>query len=529
MAAVCVKRGVCAVAAFLFLLLPLAGCGPVAKRQQDTVLDWYVNFSWFKAQWGQNHVTETVTRETGTRVLFSVPAGDEGETLTSMIQQNALPDLITVGWWSPQVSTLIEGGYVYPLNELAEQYAPDFLENAGEAQLEWYRQADGNVYGYPSFSVQPGREESEDVCSNIAFVVRRDLYEALGCPDMTTPEGFASALRQAAEQFPQVEGGPLIPFGVCDFNEYGNASLSDNLQDFLAIPQEKDGAAYDYTTDPDYITWLDTIRQLAADGTIKSDFFLDKRPQALDKIQQGRYFCLIYQWPDMEAPLKSIYAEKPERMYIAVDGPKNAAGDDHALSAVGMNGWTLTFISRDCADPEKAIRLLSYLVSEEGSNLVRYGLEGEDYVWQDGRAELIGQAAELFETDYPAYVQQIGANNTYWMMQSGSTSMPVEPVSQIREWAFPHTVNVSAYEVSFEPGSEAAAIDEQTRRLWGQTLPALLLAPTREEFDRILGEYVAQREQMGWDILMQARTEAYAQNNEKLARLAEPGEVDDEK
>ena len=231
----------------------------------------------------------------------------------------------------------------------------------------------------------------------------------------------------------------------------------------------------------------------------------------------------------MEAPLKSIYAEKPERMYIAVDGPKNAAGDDHALSAVGMNGWTLTFISRDCADPEKAIRLLSYLVSEEGSNLVRYGLEGEDYVWQDGRAELIGQAAELFETDYPAYVQQIGANNTYWMMQSGSTSMPVEAVSQIREWAFPHTVNVSAYEVSFEPGSEAAAIDEQTRRLWGQTLPALLLAPTREEFDRILGEYVAQREQMGWDILMQARTEAYAQNNEKLARLAEPGEVDDEK
>lgn len=526
MAAVSVKRMVCAVAASL-LFAALAGCAPAQQKQQTTALDWYVNFSWFTTQWGQNHVTDTITEKTGVDVRYSVPAGDEGETLNAMIQQNVLPDLITVGWWSPQVSTLIEGGYVYPLNELAEQYAPEFLENAGQAQLEWYRQPDGNVYGYPSFSVEPGWEETEDVCSNIAFVVRKDLYEALGCPDMTTPEGFSAALRQAAERFPQVDGGPLIPFGVCDFNEYGNASLSDNLRDFLAIPQEKDGTAYDYTTDPEYLTWLDTVRQLVADGTIKSNFFLDKRQQTLSKILQGRYFCLIYQWPDMEAELKTLYAQHPERMYIAVDGPKNSAGDDHALSAVGMNGWTLTFVSRDCRDPEKAIRLLSYLASDEGRDLVRYGLEGEDYQWKNGRAELIGTAADLFENDYPAYVQQIGANNTYWMMQTGPSTMPVEAVEQIRQWSFPYTVNVSAYEVSFAPGSEAAAIDERVKRLWGQTLPALLLAPTREEFDRVLEDYKTQRQAMGWDALMQARTAAYAENHEKLDRLTRAGEVND--
>lgn len=521
------KHAVCVIAVFCCLIAVLAGCVRPQTAPKTTTLDWYVNFSWFTAQWGQNHVTSAITDETGVQVRFSVPAGDEGETLNAMIQQDALPDLITVGWWSPQVSTLIEGGYVYPLNELAEQYAPEFLENAGKAQLEWYRQPDGNVYGYPSFSVEPGDEIAENLGSNVVFVVRKDLYEALGCPDMTTPEGFSAALRQAAEQFPQVDGMPLIPLGVGDFNEYGNASLSDSLRDFLAIPQEKNRVAYDYVTDPDYLTWLETLRQLVADGVIQSDFFLDKRQQTLEKIRQGRYFCLIYQWSDMEAELKTIYEQSPERMYIAVDGPKNSAGDDHTLSAVGMNGWTLTFISRDCADPEKAIQLMSYLVSQEGRELIRLGLEGEDYQWQNDRPELIGQAAQLFQNDYPAYVQQIGANNTYWMLQNGPTSLPVEALDQIRDWSARYTVNVSAYEVAFAPGSSAAAIDERIKQLWGQTLPALLLAPTHQEFEQILQDYLDQREELGWDALMQARTNAFTQNHGKLARLEYSDEVDD--
>ena len=524
------KRAVCVIAALLCLAAVLAGCMQGDREKEEkklTTLDWYVNFSWFTAQWGENHVTRAITDATGVQVRFSVPAGDEGETLNAMLQQDKLPDLITVGWWAPQVSTLIEEGYVYPLNELAEQYAPEFLENAGAAQLEWYRQPDGNVYGCPSFSVEPGKEVEGSASSNVVFVVRKDLYEALGCPDMTTPEGFADALRRAAEQFPQVDGMPLIPLGVGDFNEYGNASLSDSLRDFLAIPQEKNGVAYDYVTDPDYLTWLKTLRQLVADGIIKSDFFLDKRQQTLEKIRQGRYFCLIYQWSDMEAELKTIYEQDPERMYIAVDGPKNSSGDNHTLSEVGMNGWTLTFISRDCEDPEKAIQLMSYLLSEEGSELVRYGVEGLDYQMQAGQPQLIGQAAELFQKDYSSYIQQIGANNTYWMLQDMGASLPVTALDQIREWSAQYTVNVSAYEVAFAPGSKAAAADEQIKQLWGQTLPDLLLAPTEQEFDQVFQDYLTRRKEMGWDALMQARTNAFLQNHGKLARLEYLDEVDD--
>lgn len=509
-----IARSVCLTAALLLLV----GCAaePQQSQTQASRLDWYVNFSWFNAGWGGNHVTDTITETTGVTVDFSTPTGAGSDTLDAMIRQGDLPDLITLGWWEPQISTLIDGGYVYSLDELAETYDPDFYTVAGADQLDWYRQPDGYVYGYPSFSA--GVEEAQQA-ANMVFVVRKDLYEALGSPDMTTPEGFADTLRRAAAQYPEVDGKPLIPFGVGEFNEYGNASLTDCLPDFLAIPPQKDGQAYDAVTDPDYQSWLKTLRELVADGTLTSDFLFDKRQQTAEKLLDGQYFCLLYQWTDVETQLKELYATHPERMYIAVDGPRNAAGDPHTLSGVGMNGWTLTFISRSCEDPAAAIKLMHYLLSEEGQNLVRYGKEGEDYQFRDGQAVLTDAAAKLFEEDYSAYVQQIGANNTYWMLQSGTNSIETGELQQIRDWVTPYTVNISAYEIAFEPGSRAAEIDEQEKLLWGQTLPQLLLAPDEAAYDEVLQNYLNQREALGWAVLQQEQTRLMQRNAQKLAQL----------
>src|SRR5699024_6768432 len=107
--------------------------------------------------------------------------------------------------------------------------------------------------------------------SNQCFLVRKDIYEALGCPDMTTPEGFMQAVRDAAQLFPETENGPLIPIGLHEFTSTGCYSLEEILQSFLAIPYQKDGAYYDRFTDPDYIAWLKVFRQLQEEGYLTSD------------------------------------------------------------------------------------------------------------------------------------------------------------------------------------------------------------------------------------------------------------------
>jgi putative aldouronate transport system substrate-binding protein len=58
--------------------------------------------------------------------------------------------------------------------------------------------------------------------------------------------------------------------------------------------------------------------------------------------------------------------------------------------------------------------------------------------------------------------------------------------------------------------------DEKQVELWGETLPNLLLAPTEEEFDRILEEFKYQREELGFTELMEEKTKIMQETKEKL-------------
>ncbi len=211
--------------------------------------DWYINFSWFAGKWGEDMVSKYVTEKTGVSLNIITPAGNEAEKMNTMIASGKLPDFITIGWWEDAVKKMIEGKLVLPLNELAENYDPYFFKVADPAKLEWYKQDDGNVYEYPNASSSPKDFEryKELKPSNQTFLVRKDIYEAIGKPDMRTPEGFLNALQAAKEKFPEVNGAPLIPFGLNEFTDVGNSSLEDYLQNFLAIPREKDGKVYDRT------------------------------------------------------------------------------------------------------------------------------------------------------------------------------------------------------------------------------------------------------------------------------------------
>ena len=350
-------------------------------------------------------------------------------------------------------------------------------------------------------------------------------YEYFSEDAVLTGQLAAAIVKGAKETFPMVNGYPLLAMGCGEFNEQGCASFSEHLRDLLALPQEQDGQAVDWQTQAEYITWLKTFRQLIAEGTIDSNIFLDKRQQVSEKLLRGQYFCLIYQWSDMEAEQRQLYYEIPKGAYMAVDGPKNSAGDDHTLSGVGMNGWTVTFITRDCRDPEKAIQLMAFLMSEEGQKLTALGVEGVDYTWEDGVPVPSQEAQNLLRQDYPAYIASIGANNTYWMLldntlQSQWQTACDPALEQIRTWAMGYTVDNTPYEVAFPPGSEAELINRRTERLWGETLPQLLLAASEEEFDRLLSQYVEQRAQLGWDQLQQAKTRQYEINRERLAVIA---------
>ncbi|MGG1877052.1 extracellular solute-binding protein [Paenibacillus cisolokensis] len=495
--------------------------------QVDTspiTFDWYINFAWFPSKWGEDITSQYVTEKTGVNINFIVPAGNEAEKMNTMIASGSLPDFITLGWYEDAVKKMIEGDLVLPLNELAEQYDPYFFKATDPAKVSWYTQEDGNIYGYPNASSSPKDYEKfgDNITSNQTFLVRKDMYEAIGSPDMRTPEGFLKALEDAKKMFPEVNGQPLIPLGLHDFHDKGNSSLEGYLQNFLAIPYDENGQLFDRITHPDYVKWLKTLRQANEKGLLSKDIFVDKRPQMEEKIAQGRYFAMLFQRSDMAAQQNVLYANDPNSVYIAVDGPANSNLDQPTLSGPSISGWTVTLISKDVKDKARAIRFLSYLISEEGQRDTYLGKKGVTWDTIDGKDQFLPEIAELLNSDRSTFDKEYGASHTFWMMMDNNMTVDwappaVEPFKQMEDWTRGKAQSFSQFDLIDPDGSsEEGIINDKVLIEWGKALPKLLLASSEAEFDKIWGDFLAKRDSLGYAKVQEYRQKKYEENVQKL-------------
>ena len=299
-------------------------------------LEWFVGASWYPYTWGDSLSTQNITEKTGVDIEILTPTGDVSEELNLMMISGTLPDLITLGSWETCFSTLYEQGYTWALNDLADQYDPYFYNVVDSSVVAWHTKSDGNLYCVPNDAY--GAEQMAETGMTAAvqtFLVRKDLYEDMGSPDMSTPEGFLEALRLLKSDFSTYKGETITPFYAQGGSGYG---LTDYLQNFLAVPYEdEDGNIYDRVTDPDYIEWLKVLRQAYEEGLIGIDYLVDSDDQVTEKSNNGRYFCMLREWSGMqEANGILANSENPDSYYIAIDGPANSDGDTLLWAAVGL-------------------------------------------------------------------------------------------------------------------------------------------------------------------------------------------------
>lgn len=488
--------------------------------EEEVALSWYVYPSWYRIADTNNEVYQKILADTGVKMDIIVPAGDETEKINTLIASDALPDIVTLAVGSSQISDIIASDMVYPLDELANEYDMWFWNVADKSKLDWYTNPDGHVYQYPNSSLSFSDYENYEIGSNETFLVRKDIYEAIGSPDMSTQEGFIAAIKKAKEKYPDI-----IPFGTTEFTTGGCVSLDGNLQDFLAIPFEVDGKAHSRGEDPEYVSWLKAFRELGAGGYLEDSIFIDQRPQIEEKVAQASYFSMMFQWSDIQNAQKKLYETAQETgidsYYIAVDGPANSKGDDPVFYSAGLSGWTVTLISKQCKNPERAIQLMSYMISEEGSKLLYLGVEGSGWEYnEEGKEVRTAEADALLTKDSNAFFDKYGGRQ-YWMLRDAGRELKWadyvgDALIQLKEWSYPYTKNGTIYKYSLDGDSEEFEISTKASALWGQTLPKLLLAATPEKFDEIWADYDKKIKEFGYDKVIAENSRQLQENKKKL-------------
>ena len=369
--------------------------------KEDTTLTWYVNAEWWNTEWGNDVVTKQIQKDMNVNIDFVV--GDDTK-LNTFFAGGDMPDIITIFDASSSVAQKADT-WAYALQDLADNYDPYFYKVASAQTLSWFAMDDGKTYGYPDYSNTQEDYDSGEIYAKTAFVIRNDVYEALGKPSMSTQEEFLDVLNQIKEQFPD-----LIPLGFNNFETDGTSSLGDKLQDFLGTPiVNDDNTFYDRDMDEDYLSWIKTLNQAYKNGCISDDSFTDDNTAWQEKESIGKYACIMMEGTPQQAGFLTTFAtSNPDAAYIAIDGPKSTAGYEPKLNQAGISGWMITYVSKTCKDPAKAIQLYTYLLSDEGQILTNYGVEGETYtINADGKYELTDAAKELQANDNDRFKKEM--------------------------------------------------------------------------------------------------------------------------
>ncbi|OBZ08350.1 hypothetical protein A8L34_23845 [Bacillus sp. FJAT-27264] len=486
-------------------------------------LTWFVGANWYGQTWGNSLASKYVTEKTGVNIKLEVPSGEANEHVTLMMTSGKLPDLISMGSWENAVKKLWEGDHVYALNELADQYDPYFFKVAGEGSLKWYRQENGNTYGVPNDSYSPTlMHETGMTAANQTFLVRKDLYEEMGSPDLSTPEGFLNALQLLKDKYPQYKGQPISPFFAQGNVPYG---MTEYLQNLLAVPHEKDGKVNDRVTDPDYIAWLKTFRTAYERGLINVDFLVDSDTQVEEKTNNARYFMMVREWNGMAAVNPMLAASaNPDSYYIAVDGPKNSKGDAPKLFPGNMDGWMVTMISKSTKNPERAIRFLTYLASEEGQRDLFLGKEGETWEMVGDKPQLKPEMVDLQENDIETMEKQYGILDTYWMMRNPVIINQWRPakapvLKQMEDFANERADIDSGIYKGLDPqgDSDVAVSWARIAQNWEEVMPELITAKNEAEFDKVFDNFLDRRGSYGFDKVMEHRQTELDARKAKMA------------
>lgn len=483
--------------------------------------------------WGQDPTSQRITERTGVTLdITNAGTTDHTELNTLLASGMELPDFIVTNAHSSLRRLMVDQGFVLPVSDLADQYAPNFWDELPYNMDKVYQEPDGKMYCVANWF---GDEKRHDdlLLNNFAqasIAVSIDLYEEMGRPDISTFEKWKEFLISVKEKHPEI--GHII------FDQEPNSPrVGQSLINILARMYGAESNYFSISEDNSitmnfrtegYKKALARYNELYRAGLINPETFVYKIEQKKSVLADqdiacfaGAYWNLI-EWMDELFELKFETIDYP----IPEDGVKAEEffiHDDY----YDIGGGSSVFITKDCKAPDRAIQYITFLLTKEGQILQRYGVEGiawePDELGRPKSTELKTKTeAESFDTlqrDLGVYNYQFSWLNMCWANAYGAhnTYQPWPGMMQDIEKIQDRTRNEMLYDmVAALSDEDGLVLQQQINDLWDRSISSIVLSDTDEQFEQAYQTFLSDAERLGVD-----RLEEYYEAN--LADLRSRG------
>ena len=406
----------------LILILVLAGCGndifnfddyeyPDYPRasSDDTIdswdqwdkndgvidIDWFIDNSNYYLPREDSLVVQRILEKTGIRVHFRKATTNDGTELSTMIAGNDLPDILSL---TSGMFELIDNGTIFPITGLAERWAPSLLRRL-KSNTEYYNssmRADGEIYYlknnyYAQVDIDDYAKMGGYLVPNQSIIVRKDYLKAYiehkksedptwEDKDMANPDGIYDFLVWTKREYNLTNSNhSVLMTAFSNDSTYGSTGIKVLMEYFNCSEEDANGNyVYPQSTErfKEVMLFLNKLYKagLLTDGCLGAT-----QSQINTYIQNGEPIMYMGSIITPSSNLRNWEKSNPQGQDAAYV-PIVFTNKDGEMPQVGFDssGELHNMITKNCERPDRVIKLLDYLYSEEGQRLIYYGLSKEE-------------------------------------------------------------------------------------------------------------------------------------------------------
>lgn len=411
-------------------------------------IDWFIDSPSYQLPQNDSLVMQEVLRKTGVRINFRRASSSTGEELTNYINGNNLPDLVSV---TAGMDDLAGSGRIFPINGLAERWAPSLWRRITEEgeMYNTYKDSDENLFYmvnnfYNSEELEAYRQLGGDILPNDGIVVRKDYLDAYCAhkkeenpswedADMANPDGVLDFLLWTKENYNLSNSNHSVVLSAFDSSEKNGSRGIQVLMEYFSCAEEDANGNYVYPqASENFLEMMQWLNELYRNNLLTSECLGGTQAQINAWIQNGEPIMYIGKmitpsssFRNWEMNLDGKNPAKEDAAYIPIIFT-NSSGQIPQLSC-RTSGELFTMVSANCKRPDRVIKLLDYLYSEEGQRLIYYGIDtaedaangtyfyttepgtevtlgdGSKYVHKYGQMDYTEEVKTAFQTNVESY------------------------------------------------------------------------------------------------------------------------------
>lgn len=319
-------------------------------------------------------------------IKWIMPAsGSETDQFNLMIASGEYPDII---FWEYSTTAmgltgLKEDGIIIEMDDLIRRYAPNYLA-ALESDSDMMLQAlsDNGTYDC-MYKLEPDPAR----LAHSGPTIRKDLLDKYNLDVPVTIDDWHNVLTVIKEN----EEGVTAPVTVIRGSD-GSANMTCFLSAWQTYPgfhaEAGTGQVVYGPMTENWKGYLSTMAQWYDEGLIDPEFMTLDFSTLINNLVSGKSVAGYLMLGAVIGTVTNYArATNPDFEFVGAPFPVLNEGDTAYTVNYEANirvGGMAGAVTSACEDPVLAVKLMDYFFSEEGSDLLNWGIEGESYTVEDG-------------------------------------------------------------------------------------------------------------------------------------------------